>query len=72
MMWLPVSSCYCMNSSNEWDVVRLEGAHHRRTSARVTANEKWDSSFALPLHSVRNKVLYTADQRIWHSDTVLM
>jgi hypothetical protein len=50
--------------------VQLEGALHRRTSARVTANKEWDSSFALSLHAVRNKVLYTAEQRIWCSNTL--
>ena len=62
-------TCCCMNSSNEWNV-QLEGTRRRRTSARATANEEWDSSFALSLCSVRNKVLYTADQRIRHSDTL--
>jgi hypothetical protein len=52
-----------MNSSNKWNV-QLEGTHHRRTSARMTANEDWDSSFALSLHSVGNKVLHTVDQMI--------
>jgi hypothetical protein len=50
--------------------VQLEGARRRRTSARVTANEEWDSSFALSLHSVGNEALYTADQTIRHSDTL--
>jgi hypothetical protein len=61
--------CYCMNSSDKW-TVQLEGTHHRRTSARATANKEWDSSFVLSLCSVGNKVLYTADQMIWHSDTL--
>jgi hypothetical protein len=42
--------------------VQLGGTRHRGTSARVTANEDWDSLFALSLCSVGNKVLYTADQ----------
>jgi GH25 family lysozyme M1 (1,4-beta-N-acetylmuramidase) len=50
--------------------VQLKGARRRRTSARATANEEWDSSFALSLHSVGNKALYTADQTIQHSDTL--
>jgi hypothetical protein len=50
--------------------VQLEGARHRRTSARMTANEEWDCSFALSLRSVGNEVLYTADQMIWCSDTL--
>jgi hypothetical protein len=50
--------------------VQLRGAHRRRTSARATANEEWDSSFALSLCSVGNEALYTVDQMIWHSDTL--
>jgi hypothetical protein len=50
--------------------VQLEGARRRRMSARATANEEWDSSFALSLCSVRNKALYTADQTIWRSNTL--
>jgi hypothetical protein len=61
--------CYCTNSSNEWNV-QLKGARRRRTSARTTANKEWDSSFALSLRSVGNKVLYTADQTIRRSDTL--
>jgi hypothetical protein len=61
--------CYCTNSSNEWNV-QLEGARRRRTSARTTSNEEWDSSSALSLRSVGNEVLYTADQMIWRSDTL--
>jgi hypothetical protein len=60
---------YCTNSSNEWNV-KLECARCRRTSASVTANKEWDSLFALSLCSVENKVLYTADQMIWCSDTL--
>jgi hypothetical protein len=56
-------------SSNEWNV-QLEGTRGRRTSARMTANEEWDSSFALSLRSVGNEVLYTADQMIQRSDTL--
>jgi hypothetical protein len=41
-----------------------------RQSARVTANEEWDSSFALSLRSVGNEALYTADQMIRRSDTL--
>jgi hypothetical protein len=62
-------TCCCTNSSNEWNV-QLEGACRRRTSAKATANEEWDSSFALSLRSVGNKVLYTADQMIQRSDTL--
>jgi hypothetical protein len=62
-------TCCCMNSSNEWNV-QLEGAHHRRTSARATANKEWDSSLALSLCSVGNEALYTADQMIWRSNTL--
>jgi hypothetical protein len=62
-------TCCCMNSSNEWNV-QLEGTRRRRTSARVTANEEWDSSFALSLRSVRNEALYTADQMIRRSNTL--
>jgi hypothetical protein len=61
--------CYCTNSSNEWNV-QLEGARHRRTSARATRNKEWDSSFALSLRSVGNEALYTADQTIRRSDTL--
>jgi hypothetical protein len=50
--------------------VQLEGARHRRMSARVTANKEWDSPFVLSLRSVGNKVLYTADQMIQCSDTL--
>jgi hypothetical protein len=50
--------------------VQLEGACRRRTSARVTANKEWDSSFALSLCSVGNEALYTADQTIRRSDTL--
>jgi hypothetical protein len=50
--------------------VQLKGARHRRKSAQVTVNEEWDSLFALSLCSVGNKVLYTVDQVIWHSDTL--
>jgi hypothetical protein len=50
--------------------VQLEGARRGRTSARTTANKEWDSSFVLSLCSVGNEVLYTADQRIWRSDTL--
>jgi hypothetical protein len=64
-----VTRCCCTNSSKEWNV-QLKGTCHRRTSARVTANKEWDSLFALSLRSVRNKALYTADQMIWHSDTL--
>jgi hypothetical protein len=50
--------------------VQLEGARRRRMSARATANEEWDSSFALSLCSVGNKALYTADQTIRRSNTL--
>jgi hypothetical protein len=50
--------------------VQLGGTRCRRTSARATANEEWDSSFALSLCSVGNKALYTADQMIRRSDTL--
>jgi hypothetical protein len=50
--------------------VQLEGARRRRTSAKATANEEWDSSFALSLRSVGNEALYTADQTIQRSDTL--
>jgi hypothetical protein len=62
-------TCCCMNSSNKWNV-QLEGTRRRRTSARATANEEWDSSFALSLRSVRNEALYTADQMIRRSNTL--
>jgi hypothetical protein len=62
-------TCCCMNSSNEWNV-QLEGARHRRTSAKATVNEEWDSSFSLSLCSVGNEVLYTADQTIRCSNTL--
>jgi hypothetical protein len=62
-------TCCCTNSSNKWNV-QLKGTHRRRTSARVTANKEWDSLFALSVCSVGNKALYTADQTIWHSDTL--
>jgi hypothetical protein len=62
-------TCCCTNSSNEWNV-QLNGTCHRITSAKATANKVWDSSFALSLRSVRNEVLYTADQTIRCSDTL--
>jgi hypothetical protein len=62
-------TCCCTNSSNKWNV-QLEGACCRRTSARATANEEWDSSFALSLRSVGNEPLYTADQTKRRSDTL--
>jgi hypothetical protein len=62
-------SCYCTNSSHEWNV-QLEGARHRKMTTRVTANEEWDSLFVISLCSARKEVLYTADQMIQHSNTL--
>jgi hypothetical protein len=68
--WFP-KSCYCTNSSNEWNV-QSESARRRRMSARTIMNKEWDSSFALSLCSVGNEVLYTADQMIRRSDTLYL